>query len=89
MKVTYVHDIRGALNVYVDNADLHVDPTAAGSDTCIFNWILCSSCVIVVVLELCNKGTIYYIQRSIGCGPVVTEVTRGKISVPRKQDLTT
>lgn len=39
MKVTYVHDIRGALNVYVpvDNADLRVDPTAAGSDTCILN----------------------------------------------------
>lgn len=52
MKVTYVHDIRGALVVYADNADLHVDPTAAGSDTCIFNWILCSSCVIVVVLEI-------------------------------------
>lgn len=28
MKVTYVHDIRGALVVYVDNANLHVDPTA-------------------------------------------------------------
>lgn len=52
MKVTYVHDIRGVLVVYVDNTDLHVDPTAAGSDTCIFNWILCSSCVIVVVLEI-------------------------------------
>lgn len=39
MKVIYVHDIRGALVVYVDNANLHVDPRlhAAGSDTCILN----------------------------------------------------
>lgn len=61
MKVIYVYDIRGVLVVYVDNVDLYVDSIVVGSDICIFNWILCFSCVIVVVFELCNKGIIYYI----------------------------
>lgn len=63
MKVIYVYDIRGVLNVYVlvDNVDLCVDLIVVGSDICILNWILCFSCVIVVVFELCNKGIIYYI----------------------------
>lgn len=54
MKVIYVYDIRGVLNVYVsvDNVDLRVDSIVVGSDICIFNWILCFSCVIVVVFEI-------------------------------------
>lgn len=52
MKVIYVYDIRGVLVVYVDNVDLYVDLIVVGSDICIFNWILCFSCVIVIVFEI-------------------------------------